>query len=279
MAPPEKQAIVANSISQLPPGEVAGLDAGQLAALGLDSPTGLWSDWKRMSDTQAAVAAIPDNQPARIFTTLGLGDFDQANATLADAVLSAALGGPRHPVLDLDTNNDGKLDETDMPALKERAKSGGVPTLQQAVTSGKVPKLQLPNVQAALNINPATATAMGKYKEWSADGNITTDEVNSANWSDDFMKQLLNQIPQSNTMLRRPLEQILKERQDKRDKEEADRKAEEERRIEEEKRLAEEEKQREEGRKSMKRQDTRLSPGGLFGGNLPEKVKKYFGGK
>jgi hypothetical protein len=194
-APPEKQAIVANSISQLPPGEVAGLDAGQLAALGLDSPTGLWSDWKRMSDTQAAVASIPDNQPARIFTALGLGDFDQANAMLAQAVISEAMGGPRHPVQDLDTNKDGKLDETDMPALKERAKSVGVPTLQQAVTSGNIPKIPLPNVNTPVNYGNSAIETVAKML---TDGSISKEEQDalaSSPLSADVLQTIIDRQP------------------------------------------------------------------------------------
>lgn len=175
-APPEKQATIATNISQLPPKEVAGLDAGQLAALGLDSPTGLWSDWKRAADIQAAVASIPDNQPARIFNTLGLGDFDQANAILADAILSSSFGGPTHPVLELDANKDGKLDEKDMPALKERAKGGGLPSLQQIITAGKVTTPKLLNPDTPLNYGNAT---IQRVTDIMRDGTVSPEEAES----------------------------------------------------------------------------------------------------
>jgi hypothetical protein len=192
-APPEKQATVASSISQLPPGEVAGLDAGQLAALGLDSPTGLWSDWKRMSDTQAAVASIPDNQPARIFTALGLGNLDQANSVLADAIIAESITGERHPALDLDVNSDGKINEADMPALKERAKSGGVPTLQQAVTAGKVSPPQIPNPDVPLNYGNKELFSV--IKNVLADGFFTAEEADALPWDEEKMVSVLNSLP------------------------------------------------------------------------------------
>jgi hypothetical protein len=195
MAPPEKQATIATSISQLPPEEVAGLDAGQLAALGLDSPTGLWSDWKRAADTQAAVASIPDNQPARIFNTLGLGDLDQVNNALAQSIIAEAMGAPRHPARDLDVNNDGRINELDMPALKDKVKSGGLPSIQQTIASGNVPKLQLPNTAAAVNYG---SPAVQEIAQMLSDGSISGEEQNSlANspYSADVLQQLLDKQP------------------------------------------------------------------------------------
>jgi len=194
-APPEKQATIATSISQLPPGEVAGLDAGQLAALGLDSPTGLWSDWKRAADTQAAVASIPDNQPARIFATLGLGDFDKANAI----ILSEAITGQRHPVLDLDVNKDGKLDAADMPALKERAKGSGMPSLQQIITTGNVPKANIPNPNRPIDYGGAEQQSIfSDIKNALADGFFTQEEADALPWSEDKMRDVFNKLPRRN---------------------------------------------------------------------------------
>jgi hypothetical protein len=198
-APPEKQATIATSISQLPPGEVAGLDAGQLAALGLDSPTGLWADWKRAADTQAAVASIPDNQPARIFNTLGLGDFDKANAIIADAILSEAITGQRHPVLDLDVNKNGKLDAADMPALKERAKGSGMPSLEQTITTGNVPKANIPNPNRPIDYGGAEQQSVfNDMKNVLADGFFTQEEADALPWSEEKMVSVLNSLPKQN---------------------------------------------------------------------------------
>ncbi len=194
-APPEKQATIATSISQLPPGEVAGLDAGQLAALGLDSPTGLWADWKRAADTQAAVASIPDNQPARIFNTLGLGDLDQVNTALAQSIIAEAMGAPRHPSRDLDVNNDGRINELDMPALKDKIKSGGLPSIQQTIASGNVPKPQLPNTAAAVNYG---SPAVQEIAQMLSDGSISGEEQNNlANspHSADVLQALMDKQP------------------------------------------------------------------------------------
>jgi len=159
----------------------------------------LWSDWKRAADTQAAVASIPDNQPARIFATLGLGDFDKANAIIADAILSEAITGQRHPVLDLDVNKDGKLDAADMPALKERAKGSGMPSLQQIITTGNVPKANIPNPNRPIDYGGAEQQSIfSDIKNALADGFFTQEEADALPWSEDKMRDVFNKLPRRN---------------------------------------------------------------------------------
>jgi hypothetical protein len=56
------------------------------------------------------------------------------------------MGGPRHPILDVDVNDNGKIDAVDMENLKKLS-SGGKLSLKDVATSGNVASTALPKVK------------------------------------------------------------------------------------------------------------------------------------
>jgi hypothetical protein len=145
-SPPEKQQAVLSALTQLPADAVAELDSTEIANLGLDNPSGLWSRYVAESANRKRIASIPNEQPQIIFDTLGWGSVDDANKVLADAILVEAMGGPKHPLLDVDFNDDGKIDAADMKNLKELSAGAALPSLKDIAKQGTVPTAQLPNV-------------------------------------------------------------------------------------------------------------------------------------
>lgn len=194
--PPEKQGVSLTNLSQLPAAEVQKLTAEELLALGLDRTNGLWSQYKEAKDAKAKIASIPDNQVQLIASTLGWPDVDTLNKTLADAVLIEAMGGPRHPLLDIDANNSGTLDAGDMKKLKEAAAGGELPSLKDIVASGQVPKANVPNAKATLDYGDKPL--FDDMKRVLADGFFTQEEADALPWDVDKMQSVLNNMPRRN---------------------------------------------------------------------------------
>lgn len=194
--PPEKQGISLTNLSQLPASEIEELSGEELLALGLDRTNGLWSQYKEAKDNRAKIASIPNNQISTIVSTLGWPDVDTLNKTLADAVLVEAMGGPRHPLLDIDGNNTGSLDAEDMAKLKEAAAGGELPSLKDIVASGQVPKVSVPNAAAALD--HGDKPVFDDMKRVLADGFFTQEEADALTWDLDKMQSVLNSMPKRN---------------------------------------------------------------------------------
>ena len=194
--PPEKQGISLTNLSQLPASEIEELSGEELLALGLDRTNGLWSQYKEAKDNRAKIASIPNNQISTIVSTLGWPDVDTLNKTLADAVLVEAMGGPRHPLLDIDSNNTGSLDAEDMAKLKEAAAGGELPSLKDIVASGQVPKVSVPNAAAALD--HGDKPVFDDMKRVLADGFFTQEEADALTWDLDKMQSVLNSMPKRN---------------------------------------------------------------------------------
>lgn len=173
--PAEKQQVVLTALTQLPADAVAQLDATEITNLGLDNPNGLWSKYVAESANRKRIANIPAAQPQVIFDTLGWGSVDDANKVLADAILVEAMGGPKHPLLDIDVNDDGKITDADMDNLKKLAAGGELPSLKDIAKQGSVPTAQLPNATSALNYgNQITQQFVGMAR----DGNLSPEEQN-----------------------------------------------------------------------------------------------------
>ncbi len=175
--PPEKQQTVLSSLTQLPAEEVAKLDATELASLGLDNPAGLWATYAAEAANRKKIASIPSNQPQVIFDTLGWGSLDKANQVLADAVLIEAMGGPKHPLLDIDVDDNGIINDADMDNLKKLAAGGELPSLKDIAKQGSVPKVSLTNPNAtALDFgNPTVQKVTGILR----DGQISPEEASA----------------------------------------------------------------------------------------------------
>lgn len=182
--PPERRDAVLGDLAQIPAQELYNFDASgkpttakltmaELDALGLGNPNGLWAQYKAAQANRTKIASIPDNQISVIAATLGWPDVDTLNKTLADAVLVEAMGGPRHPLLDIDTNKNGTLDAEDMAKIKEAAAGGQLPSLKDIIASGQVPKGTVPKIDVALDYGNNTSRAV--LDMW-RDGTITSDE-------------------------------------------------------------------------------------------------------
>ena len=154
------------------------LTADQITALGLDSPGGLWSKWAASNQQRNTVAAIPDNQPDRIIETIYPGQtLEQLNQTMAEAILNQGMGGPIHPVMELDVDKNGRIDAADMPALKQRITSGSMPSLADVATSGQVPGVALPKAGAAVDRGPGEAGLLRTdISNYLSDGSISPEE-------------------------------------------------------------------------------------------------------
>lgn len=189
--PAEKQQVVLTALTQLPADAVAQLDAAEIANLGLDNPNGLWSKYVAESASRKRIASIPNEQPQIIFDTLGWGSVDDANKVLADAILVEAMGGPKHPLLDIDVNDDGKITDADMDNLKKLAAGGELPSLKDIAKRGSVPTVQLPNTKAALDYGSATNQ---QFAGMAKDGNLSPDETNQLASSPSFSIQELERL-------------------------------------------------------------------------------------
>lgn len=194
--PPEKQGVSLTNLSQLPADQIKDLTAEELLALGLDRTNGLWSQYKEAKDTKAKIASIPDNQISVIAATLGWPDVDTLNKTIADAILVEAMGGPRHPLLDIDANNSGALDAEDMAKLKETAAGGELPSLKDIVASGQVPKVSVPAGGAKLDYGDKQV--FDDIKRGLADGVFTAEEADALTWDLDKLQSVLNGMPKRN---------------------------------------------------------------------------------
>lgn len=175
--PPEKQGVSLTNLSQLPADQIKDLTAKELLNLGLDRSNGLWSQYRDVKNERERLAAIPPNQINTIVSTLGWGTVDDLNKTLTDAIMIEAMGGPRHPLLDIDINKNDTLDAEDMAKLKETAASGQLPSLKDLVATGQISGAKLPAGGDALNYGGGNQEiALKGITSALADGSISEQE-------------------------------------------------------------------------------------------------------
>jgi len=208
-SPPEKQQAVLSALTQLPADAVAELDSTEIANLGLDNPSGLWSKYVAESSNRKRIASIPNEQPQIIFDTLGWGSVDQANQVLADAILVEAMGGPKHPLLDVDFNDDGKIDAADMKNLKELSAGAALPSLKDIAKQGTVPTAQLPNV-AGTKLDYGDQETFNTIKNVMADGFFTQEEADALPWDIPKMESVLSKLNRQGGVYQGPAGQIAK---------------------------------------------------------------------
>lgn len=208
-SPPEKQQAVLSALTQLPADAVAELDSTEIANLGLDNPSGLWSRYVAESANRKRIASIPNEQPQIIFDTLGWGSVDQANQVLADAILVEAMGGPKHPLLDVDFNDDGKIDAADMKNLKELSAGAALPSLKDIAKQGTVPTAQLPNV-AGTKLDYGDQETFNTIKNVMADGFFTQEEADALPWDIPKMESVLSKLNRQGGVYQGPAGQIAK---------------------------------------------------------------------
>ena len=197
--PPEKQGISLTNLSQLPADQIKDLTAAELLALGLDRTNGLWSQYRDQKNLRDRIASIPANQVSTIVSTLGWGNIDKLNKTLADAIMIEAMGGPRHPLLDVDVNKSGTLDEKDMEELQKASASGELPSLKQVIASGQISGAKLPAGGDALNYGGGNQEiALRGITSALADGSISVQEQTALAElpvSSDVLQSILDKRP------------------------------------------------------------------------------------
>jgi hypothetical protein len=177
--PTGKQGVAMANLAQLPPEEVKALtDPTQVAALGLDRPNGLWSQYVEQKNKQDTLKSIPNNQVQGIMDTLGWGNVQDLNRRLADAMLVDTATGQKNPILQLDSNNDGQINESDMDHIKKLAAGGQLPSLGQIVRQGNVPKPDFPDVNKFdIGGNRETSVAVKGLVDALRDGNISNEDL------------------------------------------------------------------------------------------------------
>lgn len=201
-SPPEKQQAVLSALTQLPADAVATLDSTEMANLGLDNPAGLWSKYVAESANRKRIASIPNEQPQIIFDTLDWGSVEQANQVLADAILVEAMGGPKHPLLDVDVNDNGKIDAADMDNLKKLSAGAALPSLKDIAKQGSVPTATLPNVKGtALDYGSA---ANQQFVGMARDGILSPDETNQLASNPSFSIQDLERLANTTISAQNP---------------------------------------------------------------------------
>jgi len=140
--PADKQQVALSSLAQLPPDQIKDLNAGEIAALGLDKQDGLWSQYNIVAGKLADINSIPDNQPqtflSRAIPGVSLADI---NAAISEDILAEALGYPGSNASELDVNHDGKFGAEDVPELKKQF-GGTIPSLKEVVKAGSVPSIK-----------------------------------------------------------------------------------------------------------------------------------------
>lgn len=178
--PSGKQGAAMANLAQLPPEEVKTLtDPAQVAALGLDRPNGLWSQYVEQKNKQDTLKSIPNNQVQGIMDTLGWGNVQDLNRRLADAMLVETATGQKNPILQLDSNNDGQINESDMDHVKRLAAGGQLPSLGEIVRQGNVPKPSVPDINK-FDIGGGEAGVVVKgMVDALQDGSISADDVNA----------------------------------------------------------------------------------------------------
>lgn len=178
--PSGKQGVAMANLAQLPPEEVRTLtDPTQVAALGLDRPNGLWSQYVEQKNKQDTLNSIPNNQVQGIMDTLGWGNVQDLNRRLADAMLVETATGQKNPILQLDSNNDGQINEADMDHVKRLAAGGQLPSLGDIVRQGSVPKPNVPDINKFDTGGGETGVAVRGLVDALNDGSISSDELNS----------------------------------------------------------------------------------------------------
>lgn len=278
--PPEKQGKALTVLRQLPASEVKDLTAEEVASLQLENDNGPAAKWllaQKLATDMGPLNTAQEVVNAFLATDMSLADID---AQLKSDRTAAALGYPTTNLMELDADKNGRIDNADIAALKNKMV---LPSFTDAVKGAALP--QFDSFRPTMTtLTQEQGDTLNAVRQWNSDGSISPEEVESANWSDDKIRQIISQLPPSSISIRVPLEVVLAKRQAAR--ESADVQAADQARRDEEARLAKEEEDRKlaEGRAAEGRRDTRASPGGLFGGklspdNMRKGVSKYLGGK
>lgn len=138
--------------------------------------------------------------------------LDQLNANLSDDALASALGLPAGNTAELDTNQDGKIDQKDTDGIKKKI-SANLPSLDK-LAAGERPSTNLNLFSLKQPVrNETQRNFFDSVKNAMSDGFMTQEEADALPFDLDTLKSLAANIPPAGAYIKNAIQGAIDRKQ------------------------------------------------------------------